>query len=147
MKCLYCGSHDSKVVDSRTTSDNASIRRRRECLVCKKRWTTYETVEQSPILVVKKNGSIQPFDKNKIVRGLIKACEKRPVSLEQIETISNSVEKQLKDSLRQEVEASEIGDMVLDRLKDIDQVSYIRFASVYHSFNDIESFSQFLRMI
>ena len=140
MKCLYCGSHDSKVVDSRTTSDNESIRRRRECLVCKKRWTTYEIVEQNPILVVKKNGSIQPFDKNKIVKGLIKACEKRPVSLEQIEAIANSVEKHLKDSLRQEVEASEIGDLVLSKLKDIDQVSYVRFASVYRDFNDIDSF-------
>ena len=144
MKCIYCGCEESKVVDSRSTIETNAIRRRRECLKCGKRWTTYETVESTPILVVKKNGSIQPFDKQKIVNGIIKACEKRPVSLTQIEQIVDDIEKELKDELVQEIPSIKIGDMVMERLKPIDEVSYIRFASVYRQFKDVTNFISFL---
>ncbi len=144
MKCMYCGCEDSKVMDSRATIETNAIRRRRECLKCGKRWTTYETVENTPILVIKKNGSIQPFNKNKIISGLIKACEKRPVSLTQIEDIANDIEKELRDSLTQEIRSIKIGDMVMERLKQYDEVSYIRFASVYRQFKDVSSFIDFL---
>ena len=145
MKCIYCGSPDSKVIDSRATVETNSIRRRRECVKCGKRWTTYETVESVPILVVKKNGSIQPFDKNKIISGIIKACEKRPVSLIQIETIASDIEQKLKDNGLQEVESIKIGELVMDMLKPLDQVSYIRFASVYRQFTDATNFINFLK--
>lgn len=145
MKCIYCGYHESKVVDSRATLETNSIRRRRECLGCKKRWTTYETVENNPILVIKKNGSIQPFDKSKIISGIIKACEKRPVTLIQIETIASDIEKQLKESANQEVESIKIGEMVMDMLKSLDKVSYVRFASVYREFADVTNFLNFLQ--
>ena len=144
MKCIYCGCADSKVIDSRATVETNSIRRRRECVNCGKRWTTYETVESTPVLVIKKNGSIQPFDKNKIINGIIKACEKRPVSLVQIETIAEEIEKELKDSMVQEINSIKIGDMVMQRLKPIDEVSYIRFASVYRQFKDVTNFISFL---
>lgn len=144
MKCIYCGHGDSKVVDSRATIETNSIRRRRECLGCGKRWTTYETVESTPILVIKKNGSIQPFDKQKIITGVIKACEKRPVSLVQIENIADEIEKELRDDLVQEVHSIKIGDMVMERLKPLDEVSYIRFASVYRQFKDVTNFINFL---
>ena len=135
---------ESKVIDSRATVETNSIRRRRECLGCGKRWTTYETVESTPILVVKKNGSIQPFDKNKIINGIIKACEKRPVSLIQIENIANEIEKDLRDELVQEITSLKIGDMVMEKLKPLDEVSYIRFASVYRQFKDVTNFINFL---
>ena len=122
-----------------------AIRRRRECTRCGKRWTTYETVENVPILVIKKNGSIQPFDKNKIISGIIKACEKRPVTLIQIENIASDVEQMLKDKNVQEVESIKIGELVLDMLKPLDQVSYIRFASVYKQFADATNFINFLK--
>ena len=144
MKCIYCGHGESKVIDSRATIENNSIRRRRECLNCGKRWTTYETVEDTPILVIKKNGSIQPFDKNKIINGIIKACEKRPVSLVQIEEIATNIEKELRDNLVQEIRSIKIGDMVMEKLKPIDEVSYIRFASVYRQFKDVTNFINFL---
>lgn len=144
MKCIYCGFEDSKVIDSRATIEINSIRRRRECLKCGKRFTTYETVESTPILVVKKNGSIQPFDRSKIVNGIIKACEKRPVTLSQIEHIAEDIEKQLNDGLVKEVDSLKIGDMVMERLKPIDEVSYIRFASVYRQFKDVTNFINFL---
>lgn len=144
MKCIFCGHSDSKVVDSRATIETNSIRRRRECLTCGKRWTTYETVESTPILVVKKNGAIQPFDKSKIINGIIKACEKRPVGLTQIEGIADDIEKELRDNLIQEIESIKIGDMVMDRLKPLDEVSYIRFASVYRQFKDVTNFISFL---
>ena len=145
MKCIYCGHEESKVVDSRATLETNSIRRRRECLVCKRRWTTYETVENNPILVIKKNGSIQPFDKSKIISGIIKACEKRPVTLIQIETIASDIERQLKDSSNMEVESIKIGEMVMDMLKSLDKVSYVRFASVYREFTDVTNFLNFLQ--
>ena len=147
MKCIYCGCEDSKVVDSRSTIETNSIRRRRECLNCGKRWTTYETVESTPILVVKKNGSIQPFDKSKIVNGIIKACEKRPVSLSQIEGIAEDIEKELKDRMVKEIDSISIGDMVMEHLKPIDEVAFIRFASVYRQFADISNFKNFISEI
>lgn len=147
MKCIYCGCEDSKVVDSRSTVETNSIRRRRECLNCGKRWTTYETVESTPILVIKKNGSIQPFDKSKIINGIIKACEKRPVSLSQIEGIAEDIEKVLKDGMVKEIKSISIGDMVMERLKPIDEVAFIRFASVYRQFADISNFKNFISQI
>ncbi len=145
MKCIYCGNAESKVIDSRATDEDNAIRRRRQCLKCGKRWTTYETVENNPILVIKKNGSIQPFDKNKIINGILKACEKRPVSLIEIENIASSVEKVLKDNLQHEVESIKIGEMVMEMLKPLDQISYVRFASVYRQFTDAENFISFLK--
>lgn len=145
MKCIYCGHEDSKVIDSRSTLETNAIRRRRQCINCGKRWTTYETIESSPILVIKKNGSLQPFDKNKIINGLIKACEKRPVSLIEIETIATNVEKALKDNLKHEVESVNIGEMIMELLKPLDEISYVRFASVYKQFKDTSEFIQFLR--
>ncbi|MBQ3493785.1 MAG: transcriptional repressor NrdR [Clostridia bacterium] len=145
MKCIYCGHDESKVVDSRATIETNSIRRRRECLKCAKRWTTYESVENNPILVIKKNGSIQPFDKSKIISGIIKACEKRPVTLVQIENIASDIEKDLKDNSKQEVQSIKIGEMVMDRLENLDKVSYIRFASVYREFTDATNFINFLQ--
>lgn len=147
MKCIYCGFEDSKVVDSRSTIETNSIRRRRECLNCGKRWTTYETVESTPILVVKKNGSIQPFDKSKIINGIIKACEKRPVTLTEIENIAEDIEKALKDDMVKEIRSIKIGDMVMERLKPLDDVAYVRFASVYRQFTDISNFINFLSEI
>lgn len=147
MKCIYCGYEDSKVVDSRATVETNSIRRRRECLNCGKRWTTYETVESTPILVIKKNGSIQPFDKSKIINGIIKACEKRPVTLTDIENIAEDIEKQLKDDMVKEIRSIKIGDMVMERLKPLDDVAYVRFASVYRQFTDISNFINFLSEI
>lgn len=147
MKCIYCGYEDSKVVDSRSTIETNSIRRRRECLNCGKRWTTYETIESTPILVIKKNGSIQPFDKNKIINGVIKACEKRPVSLAQIEGIAEDIERELKDGLVKEIRSISIGDMVMERLKPLDDVAYIRFASVYRQFTDLNNFKNFISEI
>ncbi len=147
MKCIYCGYEDSKVVDSRSTVETNSIRRRRECLNCGKRWTTYENVESVPILVIKKNGSIQPFDKNKIINGIIKACEKRPVTLSQIEGIADDIEKELTDRMVKEINSISIGDMVMERLKPFDDVAYIRFASVYRQFTDLENFKNFISEI
>lgn len=140
MKCMYCGGLDSKVVDSRATEDGTIIRRRRECLNCGKRFTTYETVENTPILVVKSSGARQAFDPNKIKQGIIKACEKRPVSLIKIEKLVDDIQKKIYNSLAQEVTTKEIGEMVMAGLKELDEVAYVRFASVYRSFTDISSF-------
>jgi len=145
MKCPFCKCESSKVIDSRSTSEESNaIRRRRECLGCGKRFTTYETIESMPILVIKKNGSRQPFDAMKIKSGLVKACEKRPVSLNQIEEICLSIEKELQNSLAQEVSSKEIGEKVMEKLKKIDEVSYVRFASVYRQFKDTTNFIKFL---
>ena len=142
MKCIYCGHQDSKVVDSRTASDSEQIRRRRECLKCGKRWTTYETVEITPILVIKTNKTIEPFDKQKVKLGIIKACEKRPVTLAQIENMTADIEKQVYNSLNKEITSKEIGEMVMNKLKKVDQVAYVRFASVYRQFKDITHFKK-----
>lgn len=147
MKCIYCGYTDSKVVDSRATDESNSIRRRRECLKCGKRFTTYETIETSPLLVIKKDGSRQTFDTDKIKKGIIKACEKRPVSMSQIELIISDIEKYLSNSLAQEVKSSEIGELVMQKLKNLDDIAYIRFACVYRKFEDINKLIDFVNTI
>lgn len=147
MKCIFCGYTDSKVIDSRSADDTNSIRRRRECLKCGKRFTTYEMVESTPILVIKNDGSRQTFDPQKIKRGIIKACEKRPISMNQIDDLIASIEKQISNSLEQEVKSSRIGEMVMDRLKKLDEISYVRFAAVYRKFKDITTFIDFLNKV
>ena len=144
MKCIYCGCEESKVLDSRSTDETNSIRRRRECLGCGKRFTTYETVEMTPILVIKSDGSRQAFDINKIKNGMIKACEKRPVSISQIDEVALDIEKTLQNNFSQEVPSSTIGQMVMDALKKLDEVAYVRFASVYRQYKDIDSFKKLL---
>lgn len=145
MKCIYCGNTESKVLDSRSCDETNSIRRRRECLSCGKRFTTYETVETTPLLVIKSDNSRQSFDADKLKRGIIRACEKRPVSMAQIDTIVNNIEKTLYNSLDQEVPSSKIGELVMENLKKIDEVSYIRFASVYRKFADLTHFIEFIK--
>ncbi len=142
MKCPFCGFEDSKVIDSRATEDNMAIRRRRECLKCTKRYTTYEKVEDIPILVIKKDSSREYFDKSKIINGLIKACQKRPVSRQQIENIAFEIEKSLSNEMVTEVKSEEVGEMIMEKLKELDEVSYVRFASVYRQFKDINTFMQ-----
>lgn len=142
MKCPYCGYEESKVVDSRSTEDDMAIRRRRECLKCSKRYTTYEKIEDIPILVIKKDSSREYFDKIKIVNGLLKACQKRPISRMQIEEIANDIEKQLSNQMFTEVKSDYIGEMIMDSLKNIDEVAYVRFASVYRQFKDINTFME-----
>lgn len=142
MKCPFCGFEDSKVIDSRSTEDGSSIRRRRECLKCGKRYTTYEKVEDIPILVVKKDSSREFFDKSKIINGLIKACQKRPVSRKQIDEIALEIEKKLSNDMLTEVNSKVIGEMIMDKLRVIDEVSYVRFASVYRQFTDINTFME-----
>ena len=140
MKCPYCGFQESKVIDSRHSEDSTSIRRRRECLSCQKRFTTYETVESLPIVVIKKDGSRQSFDRSKLINGMVRACEKRPVSLSAIEAAVTEIEQIIQNSLEREVRTSYIGELVMERLKPLDEVAYVRFASVYRQFKDINSF-------
>lgn len=140
MKCPYCGYQESKVIDSRHSEDSTSIRRRRECLSCQKRFTTYETVESLPIVVVKKDGSRQSFDRNKLLNGMVRACEKRPVSLGDLDAAVTEIEQIIQNSLEREVRTSYIGELVMERLKPLDEVAYVRFASVYRQFKDINSF-------
>ena len=140
MRCPYCNFPESKVIDSRPTDESNSIRRRRECLSCGKRFTTYETVESVPLVVVKKDGSRQAFDRNKILNGLVKACEKRPVSMEVLEKTVSEIEQKLLNSMDREVPSERVGELVMDALKEVDQVAYVRFASVYRQFKDIDSF-------
>ena len=140
MKCPYCGFSESKVIDSRPADENASIRRRRECLSCAKRFTTYETVESIPMVVVKKDGSRQSFDKAKILGGMIRACEKRPVPMADIEKIASEIELDLQNSMEREIRSEVIGEKVMERLRTVDQVAYVRFASVYRQFQDIDTF-------
>ena len=147
MKCPYCGEQDSKVVDSRHSEDGSSIRRRRECLLCGKRFTTYEIVESLPIVVVKRDGSRQSFDRNKILNGMLRACEKRPVSLAAMESVVDDIEQYIQNSLEREVRSEEIGELVMEKLKQMDEVAYVRFASVYRSFTDVNSFMQELNKI
>lgn len=142
MKCLFCGGLESKVIDSRLSEDGCSIRRRRECLVCSKRYTTYEKVESTPILVVKSNGNRQIFDTAKVKAGILKACEKRPVPIAEIEKLVCSIEKQINNSLLQEISSNKIGEMVMQGLKDLDDVAYVRFASVHREFKDINTLLQ-----
>ena len=147
MKCPFCSSENTRVIDSRPADDNNSIRRRRLCDDCGKRFTTYEKVETIPVLVVKKDGSRELFDIEKIKRGIIRSCEKRPVSLEAIERLASSVETQVMEDARQEVSTTEIGEIVISKLKDLDEVAYVRFASVYRQFKDINTFMQELNKL
>ncbi len=140
MKCPFCGYSESKVIDSRPAEEGATIRRRRECLACQKRFTTYEIMERLPLVVVKRDGSRQTFDKIKVLNGMLRACEKRPVSLQSLERIGDEVEQELQNSLEREVTTTEIGEMVMERLKDVDEVAYVRFASVYRQFKDVKTF-------
>ena len=144
MKCIYCGNAESKVVDARSTDEGNSIRRRRECLQCGKRFTTYEVIESTPVLVVKQDGTRQQFDPIKIKNGVIKACEKRPVAIREIDALVASVEKQVYNSLEQEISTKKIGELVMERLKELDQIAYVRFASVYRDFRDVTSFIEFI---
>ena len=147
MKCIYCGWTESKVIDSRSTEELNSIRRRRECLNCGKRFTTYETVETAPLLVVKTDGSRQPFDPLKVRKGIIKACEKRPVSIDQINQIVTDIEKEVYADGAQEISSIKIGEMVMEKLKELDEISYIRFACVYRRFEDVSNLIKFLENI
>ena len=140
MKCLFCGCEDSKVIDSRSADEGRTIRRRRECTNCGKRYTTYETIEDTPVLVVKTSGLRQAFDSRKIKNGIIKACEKRPVPVEKIDLLVDDVSKRVYNSMEQEISSKEIGEMVMEGLKALDEVAYVRYASVYRSFKDISSF-------
>ncbi len=140
MKCPYCSFEESKVIDSRSADDGERIRRRRECLRCGKRFTTHEVIETVPIIVVKRDKSREVFDRNKLTGGILRACEKRPVSIEQIENMVNDIEAQLQSSLDRETTSKQIGELAMDQLKNIDEVSYVRFASVYRQFKDINTF-------
>lgn len=142
MKCPYCGFTDSKVVDSRPADDGSSIRRRRECLACQRRFTTYEVMERLPLVVIKRDGSRQTFDKNKLIGSMLKACEKRSVALSDLEQIATEIEQELQNHLEREIPTSEIGEMVMRRMKDLDEVAYVRFASVYRQFKDINTFME-----
>ena len=142
MKCPFCGFVDSKVIDSRPAEEGATIRRRRECLACQKRFTTYEVIERLPLVVVKRDGSRQSFDKMKLINGMVRACEKRPVSLQTLESIADEIEQELQSNLEREISTVAIGEMVMSRLKDVDEVAYVRFASVYRSFKDINTFME-----
>ena len=140
MKCPFCSHLESKVVDSRPADEGASIRRRRECLSCHKRFTTYETMESLPLVVVKKDGSRQSFDRNKVLGGLIRACEKRPVPYHALEELVGEIEQVLQNQMEREVPSAQIGELVMERLKKLDEVAYVRFASVYRQFKDINTF-------
>lgn len=142
MKCPYCGYNESKVIDSRPAEENNSIRRRRECLSCARRFTTYETVESLPVMVIKKDGSRQTFDRGKVLGGMIRACEKRPAPLASLEKIAAEIERDLQSSIEREVSTQSIGERVMERLRSIDQVAYVRFASVYREFKDIDTFME-----
>ncbi len=147
MKCPFCGYTESKVIDSRPTDEDSRIRRRRECLQCGKRFTTYEVIESLPIVVVKKDNSREPFDRQKLLNGLLRACEKRPVSLDTLERAVDDIETRIQNSLEREVPTSKIGEYVMDELMRIDDVAYIRFASVYRQFKDIKSFHEAIRKL
>ncbi|MEG1441646.1 MAG: transcriptional regulator NrdR [Oscillospiraceae bacterium] len=142
MRCLYCGHLDSKVVDSRSAEDGTAIRRRRECLKCGKRFTTYEKIESVPIIVIKKDKSRQSFDREKLQRGILNACASRPVPLQAIDDMLDEIENTIHNSLAREVSSDKIGELVMEKLREIDEVSYVRFASVYKQFKDIETFKE-----
>ena len=147
MKCPYCDFDTSKVVDSRPIEEGNSIRRRRECENCKRRFTTYEKIEQVNVMVVKKDGAREFFDREKILKGIIRSCEKRPISIKQMENIVTDIEKEIVNMMQREISSEEIGNLVMDKLKDIDEVSYVRFASVYRQFKDVNSFLDELKNI
>ena len=147
MKCLYCDCTESKVIDSRSADDDRTIRRRRECTGCGRRFTTYETIEVTPVLVVKNNGTRQSFNAEKIRNGIIKSCEKRPVPMQVIDEMVDDIAKQVYNSMESEITTKEIGEMVMERLKKVDEVSYVRYASVYRSFKDLSSFMAELKQM
>jgi len=147
MKCPFCDYYETKVIDSRPTDEGQAIRRRRECVKCNKRFTTYEKIEEIPLIVVKKDGNRQTYNRNKLLNGIMKACEKRPVSIKTIEEVVNNIEKTLYNSMEKEVTSQHIGEMVMDYLKNIDEVSYVRFASVYRQFKDINTFMDELKKL
>ena len=147
MKCPFCFNDESKVVDSRSTDENTTIRRRRECTKCNKRYTTYEKIEDIPVLVIKRDSTRENFNKEKIVNGLIIACQKRPVSRKQIELIAEEIEKNISNKMITEIETEKIGEMVMDKLKEIDEVAYVRFASVYRQFKDINTFLEEIKSL
>ena len=147
MKCPYCGYKEGKVIDSRPTEDSSSIRRRRECLKCQRRFTTYEKLETISLAVIKQDNSRQPYDREKILRGIMRACEKRPISLSQMEKITDDIEGELYQSMEKEVTSTEIGEKVMRLLKELDEVAYVRFASVHKHFSDIETFMEELKKL
>lgn len=147
MRCPFCGYAESKVIDSRPAEEGATIRRRRECLACQKRFTTYEIMERLPLVVVKRDGSRQTFDKIKVMNGMLRACEKRPVPLSALERIADEIEQELQNSLEREVSTTEIGEMVMSKLKHVDEVAYVRFASVYRQFKDVNTFFEELQKL
>ncbi len=147
MRCPFCSHHESKVVDSRPTDEGQAVRRRRECMMCAKRFTTYEKIDEIPLIVVKKNGNREPYDKNKILNGVIRSCEKRPVSLQDIEKLVDGIEKQLYNTMEREVTTEFIGNLVIDKIKELDEVAYVRFASVYREFKDINTFMDEVKKI
>lgn len=147
MRCPFCGFMESKVLDSRSAEEGSSIRRRRECLSCAKRFTTYEVLEELPLMVVKKDGKREMFDKNKLLNGLIRACEKRPIPVSTLETLADQVEKEIRNTMDREVKTRQIGETVMQHLKEIDQVAYVRFASVYRQFTDLSNFMQELETL
>ncbi len=142
MKCPFCDHEESKVIDSRESKKGLSIRRRRECLSCQRRFTTYEKIEEIPYMVIKKDGTRQPFDSQKLLRGLLKACEKRPIPVGKVEEIVEEIESRLHERAEKEIKSSEVGKFVMDRLKELDKVAYVRFASVYREFRDVMEFKQ-----
>ena len=142
MKCPFCGFLESKVIDSLPAEEGSTIRRRRECLACQKRFTTYEIIEHLPLVVVKRDGSRQTFDRVKLINGMVRACEKRPVTLAQLEKIADEIEQELQSALEREISTVDIGEMVMRRMKEVDEVAYVRFASVYRSFKDINTFME-----
>ena len=147
MKCPFCAHNEDKVIDSRSSNEGKSVRRRRECEKCKKRFTTYEYIEEVPLMVIKKDGRREAFDRNKIIAGILKACEKRPVGIEKVEAVVDKVEKELQKSFEKEVKAQAVGELVMDHLHKLDQVAYVRFASVYRQFKDINQFMKELKDI
>ena len=147
MKCPYCGYDESKVIDSRPVEEGDSIRRRRECLKCEKRFTTYEKIESVPIMVIKKDKSREPFNREKLMSGLLKACEKRPVPTDRLEALTNDIENIIANTMEREITSSQIGELVMDRLKNLDEVAYVRFASVYRQFKDISTFMKELNSL
>ena len=147
MRCLFCGHLESKVIDSRSTEEGTTIRRRRECLECGKRFTTYEKIETIPMIVIKKDGIRETFDREKVLNGILRACEKRPVTLADIEKLIDDIESKLYNMLEREVTSEQIGEMVMERLKALDDIAYVRFASVYRQFKDVNSFMEELAKI
>ena len=147
MKCPFCGFPESKVIESRPAEEGATIRRRRECLSCQKRFTTYEIMEHLPLVVVKKDGSRQTFDKMKLINGMLRACEKRPVPLSELQRVADEIEQEIRNTLEREVTSEQVGELVMRKLKDLDEVAYVRFASVYRQFRDINTFMEELNRL